>query len=273
MALIAPRASTSLAQIDAGDAVPEQPGGGGLAALHREQRVLDRVALPAARRACAGERGQLARATACGPRARRTRPIRSWPSERQVPVGLARRRSRRRSTRREAEVVDRRVDQHRREATAAQPPVVLVRRRPARRSGRRRRRPRKRAGRAACRRSRPPTGRPAVRVHSTGVKPRWASEPPTTSANAGKIGFCSSGRTRPTSRARSPRSLAGRSYPSTSSAVSTASRVASEMPGLPLRTRLTVASLTPTYLATSASRREGARVMLQRYDILTQLFA
>src|SRR5262249_24842052 len=44
-------------------------------------------------------------------------------------------------------------------------------------------------------------------------------------------------------------------YPSTSSAVSTAARVASEMPGRPLSTRLTVASLTPTYFATSASLR------------------
>src|SRR5258705_13545886 len=40
-----------------------------------------------------------------------------------------------------------------------------------------------------------------------------------------------------------------------SSAVSTAARVASEMPGLLLSTRLTVASLTPTYFATSASLR------------------
>src|SRR5437868_12638616 len=39
----------------------------------------------------------------------------------------------------------------------------------------------------------------------------------------------------------------------TSSAVSTAARVASEMPGFPLRTRLTVASLTPACFATSAS--------------------
>ena len=53
---------------------------------------------------------------------------------------------------------------------------------------------------------------PAVRaVHSTGVKPRWASAPPITSASAGKIGFCSSGSTRPMSRARSPRSWVGRS--------------------------------------------------------------
>src|SRR5690606_18232701 len=60
---------------------------------------------------------------------------------------------------------------------------------------------------------------------------------------------------RPTSRARSPRSWVGRSYPSTSRAVSTDWRVPSDTPGLPLRTRLTVASLTPTFLATSASRR------------------
>src|SRR3984885_12005012 len=84
-----------------------------------------------------------------------------------------------------------------------------------------------------------------------------------TSASAGKMGFCSSGSTRPTSRARCPRSLLGRSYPSTSSAVSTASLVLSDTPALPLSTRLTVASLTPTFLATSASRRAGVRVMLQ----------
>src|SRR5579871_4258244 len=41
----------------------------------------------------------------------------------------------------------------------------------------------------------------------------------------------------------------------TSSAVRTAARVASEIPGRPLRTRLTVASLTPACLATSASFR------------------
>src|SRR5712671_2541207 len=39
----------------------------------------------------------------------------------------------------------------------------------------------------------------------------------------------------------------------TSSAVSTAARVASEIPGFPFRTRLTVASLTPACFATSAS--------------------
>lgn len=50
-----------------------------------------------------------------------------------------------------------------------------------------------------------------VRAQSAGVKPRWASEPVTTSASAGKIGFCNSGSTSPTSRARSPRSLVGRS--------------------------------------------------------------
>jgi hypothetical protein len=73
------------------------------------------------------------------------------------------------------------------------------------------------------------------------------------SASAGKIGFCSSGMTSPTRRARSPRSFVGRSYPSTSSAVSTASRVDADTPGLPFSTRLTVASLTPTLRATSAS--------------------
>src|SRR3954447_19756355 len=41
----------------------------------------------------------------------------------------------------------------------------------------------------------------------------------------------------------------------TSSAVSTAARVVSEIPGLPLSTRLTVASLTPACLATSARWR------------------
>ena len=94
----------------------------------------------------------------------------------------------------------------------------------------------------------------AVIVHRTGVSPFCASRAPTTSASAGKIGFCSSGSTSPTSRARSPRSLVGRSYPSTSSAVSTVDRVASETPGLLLSTRLTVASLTPARAATSASR-------------------
>src|SRR5690348_17804884 len=88
-----------------------------------------------------------------------------------------------------------------------------------------------------------------------------------TSASAGKIGFCSSGRTRPMSRARCPRSWLGRSYPSTSRAVSTASLVLSDTPALPLSTRLTVASLTPTFVATSASLLAGVRVMPPRYDI------
>src|SRR5580692_3331232 len=48
----------------------------------------------------------------------------------------------------------------------------------------------------------------------------------------------------------------------TSSAVRTAARVASEIPGRPFRTRLTVASLTPACLATSAS----LRATLQFYD-------
>ena len=46
-----------------------------------------------------------------------------------------------------------------------------------------------------------------------------------------------------------------------------------DTPGLPLSTRLTVASLTPTFIATSASRLLGARVMLQIYGIYTQVFA
>lgn len=50
-----------------------------------------------------------------------------------------------------------------------------------------------------------------VRAQSAGVNPRCASDPVTTSASAGKIGFCNSGSTSPTSRARSPRSLVGRS--------------------------------------------------------------
>ena len=52
----------------------------------------------------------------------------------------------------------------------------------------------------------------AVCVQSTGVKPCCASAPPTTSASAGKIGFWSSGRTRPTiARARRAASSAARS--------------------------------------------------------------
>src|SRR5882724_5858366 len=53
----------------------------------------------------------------------------------------------------------------------------------------------------------------------------------------------------------------------TSSAVRTAARVASEIPGLPLRTRLTVASLTPACFATSAS----LRATLQLYDKSVQI--
>ena len=57
----------------------------------------------------------------------------------------------------------------------------------------------------------------------------------------------------PTIRAFRPRKCVGRSYPITSSAVRTAARVVSEIPGFPFRTRLTVASLTPACFATSAS--------------------
>jgi hypothetical protein len=42
---------------------------------------------------------------------------------------------------------------------------------------------------------------------------------------------------------------------------------------LPFSTRLTVASLTPTFWATSARRRAGVRVMAQQYDIGWQDFA
>jgi hypothetical protein len=55
--------------------------------------------------------------------------------------------------------------------------------------------------------------------------------------------------------------------------VSTVSLVLSDTPGLPLSTRLTVASLTPTFFATSASRRAGVRVMPQEYVISLQIFA
>jgi len=54
------------------------------------------------------------------------------------------------------------------------------------------------------------------------------------------------------------RSRAGRSYPSTSSAVSTARRVSAETPGLSLSTRDTVASLTWAWAAMSASRARMA---------------
>ena len=73
-------------------------------------------------------------------------------------------------------------------------------------------------------------------------------------ANAGKIGFVSSGVTNPTSPALLRRNRLGRSYPRTSREVSTTCRVASATPGLPLRTRLTVASLTSACSAMSASR-------------------
>ena len=53
----------------------------------------------------------------------------------------------------------------------------------------------------------------------------------------------------------------------TSRAVRTAARVASEIPGLPLRTRLTVASLTPACFATSAS----LRATVQLYDKSVQI--
>src|SRR5690242_1805291 len=50
------------------------------------------------------------------------------------------------------------------------------------------------------------------------------------------------------------RSRVGLSYPSTSRAASTVWRVVAETPALPLRTRLTVASLTPACAAMSESR-------------------
>ncbi len=66
-----------------------------------------------------------------------------------------------------------------------------------------------------------------------------------TCANAGKIGLVSSGITSPIRPAERRRSRAGRSKPSTSSAVSTDCRVSSATPGRPFSTRETVASLTP----------------------------
>ena len=83
-------------------------------------------------------------------------------------------------------------------------------RRPARRRRPRRSRPRP-AGAAAARRSRTRRCRRRSGCRAPGVYPFCASPPPIASASAGKIGFCSSGITRPTSRARSPRSLVGRS--------------------------------------------------------------
>src|SRR6478752_862111 len=72
-------------------------------------------------------------------------------------------------------------------------------------------------------------------------------------ANAGKIGFVSSGTMRPTRPALLRRKRLGRSYPRTSSAVSTAWRVDSATPGLPLSTRDTVASDTLAWSAMSRS--------------------
>ena len=46
-------------------------------------------------------------------------------------------------------------------------------------------------------------------AHSTGVKCSWARAPPTTSANAGKMGLFSSGRTSPTRRAALAPELGG----------------------------------------------------------------
>ena len=65
--------------------------------------------------------------------------------------------------------------------------------------------------RAAARRSPPRTRRRRSGCTAPACSPAARGRPPTTSAKAGKIGFCSSGRTSPTSRARSPRSLVGRS--------------------------------------------------------------
>src|SRR3954462_3283353 len=95
---------------------------------------------------------------------------------------------------------------------------------------------------------------PGVWVHSTGVQPLRASAVSITWANAGKIGLVSSGVTRPTRPALLRRSRLGRSYPKTSSEVRTACRVASATPGLPFRTRLTVASLTSACWAMSDNR-------------------
>jgi hypothetical protein len=52
---------------------------------------------------------------------------------------------------------------------------------------------------------------PGVWVHSTGVYPSWASTVSMTWANAGKMGFSSSGTTSPTSPARRASSRDGRS--------------------------------------------------------------
>lgn len=110
----------------------------------------------------------------------------------------------------ESEVLDRRVHEHDGDLALGEEPVVLM--------------PGVRLGELAAREDHAGhllleqqfhvvrLGDAAVGLGAQdGVRPCWASAPPITSANAGKIGFCSSGRTSPTRRARSPRSWVGRS--------------------------------------------------------------
>ncbi len=134
------------------------------------------------------------------------------PQRAQVFEGLLERRSRRRRPRGGRAAVDAGVDQDDGQLAPREPLVVRVvgvglavvaageddARRPA-------------AARAACRRTPPRRRRRSSGCRAPGSARSAPGAEPTTSARAGKIGFCSSGSTRPTRRARSPRSLEGRS--------------------------------------------------------------
>lgn len=80
-----------------------------------------------------------------------------------------------------------------------------------------------------------------------------------TCANRVKAGLVSSGTMSPTRLEVAVRTRVGRSYPRSSMATRTASRAASDTPGRPLRTRLTVAVLTFARSAMSCRRTGTGR--------------
>ncbi len=208
-----PSAIGSLAQTMPGDAPVEQRDGRGLArprasrarGRRRRRRGVepgrrgDRLARAASlRRDGMWSRGPGAGRSACG-RARRGGP------------SPARWRPRRRTTTRgKRQAVDAALTRTVGRLRSAAAGSAVRRRRPAR-TARRRRRPPTPAAAGAGRRSPPPRRRRRSGCTGPGCSPAGRAPRRRPRAKAGKIGFWSSGRTSPTSRARSPRSLVGRS--------------------------------------------------------------
>ena len=252
---MAPSAIGSLAHTTPVTPRRSSRAGGGLPALERVPGVLDLVVgqiEPGDGDRAARPRSLRSDGTwSAGPR---MSPMRVCPSDTQVAHRLLGRHGVVARHPRERQLVDARVDQHRRQLALDEPGVVVVRAVRGRCRARRRTARPTPAARTAARCSRPRTSRrrcgctapasapagPATRRPRRRRPGRWGS-----AARAGRAPRAGPARPAAWWAARSP---------STSRAVSTASRVASDTPGRPLSTRLTVASLTPTFSATSVSR-------------------